>query len=161
MKRLVLIRHGKAEDLLSGGDDHSRQLTSKGREQATGLGRHLFQEKKWWPDLCLVSDAKRAMETHDLMFSNMPGVSTKHQFRSELYQCRVRDLEELVWGQEDSLGCLMMVGHNPTFSDFASNLLGALVELKTGEALGLESQNLSWASDPMPLWERGFSWRHF
>ena len=41
MRRLLLLRHAKAERSPSGGRDHDRVLTGRGRSDATKLGRHV------------------------------------------------------------------------------------------------------------------------
>ena len=163
MKRLILVRHGKAEALGIKGGDHSRPLAPKGKSGAKALGEFLASKKDWWPELCYVSDAKRALETHEILFNQLPGAKkAQHQIRSDLYQCSFHDLEALMWELPDSIESFMMVGHNPTFSDFVSYLLKNPVDLKTGEIIGLESDSRSWSGDrsqSIPSWQKAFSWR--
>ena len=66
MRRLLLLRHAKAERSQSGGRDHDRVLTERGRatprSSALYLARHAFA-----PDRAVVSTAARTRETWALL----------------------------------------------------------------------------------------------
>ena len=62
MKRLIVLRHGKAEQPVSGHSDFDRELTQRGRDDATRVGEVLF-ERKLTPDSIISSSAKRAITT--------------------------------------------------------------------------------------------------
>ena len=60
VRRLVVIRHAKAEPVAS--SDHARRLTDRGRQDAAEAGRWA-RAAGFLPDHALVSTAARAHET--------------------------------------------------------------------------------------------------
>ena len=64
--RLILLRHSKAEPGQPGGNDHDRALTSHGHSLALERAKQLA-DLEWLPDIVLVSDATRTLETWDTM----------------------------------------------------------------------------------------------
>ena len=62
MRRLLLLRHAKAERSQPGGRDHDRVLTQRGRADAKTLGAYLARHRLV-PDRALVSTAARTRET--------------------------------------------------------------------------------------------------
>jgi phosphohistidine phosphatase len=62
MRRLLLLRHAKAERSQSGGRDQDRILTKRGRNDATAVGKYLARHGLV-PDRTLVSTSARTRET--------------------------------------------------------------------------------------------------
>lgn len=118
---IYLLRHGDAEE--GDGDDAARRLTEKGERQARAAGRALAAlEAKL--DACLTSPRVRAAETARLA-------------------CEPLGLEpetdaELRGGGFDALalaagrGDVLLVGHEPDFSDEVARLTGAKAKLRKG-----------------------------
>jgi phosphohistidine phosphatase len=118
---VYLLRHGDAED--GGGGDDARRLTAKGERQARAAGRALAALDAGI-DACLASPKVRAAETARLA-------------------CKWLDLEpetaaELRGGGFDALslaagrGDILLVGHEPDFSDEVARLTGARAKLRKG-----------------------------
>jgi phosphohistidine phosphatase len=118
---IYLLRHGDAEG--GRGDDAARRLTLKGERQAEAAGRALAALAAK-PDACLTSPKVRAADTAKLA-------------------CEALDLEpeiteELRGGSFDSAalaagrGDVVLVGHEPDFSNEAARLTGAKVKLRKG-----------------------------
>lgn len=118
---IYLLRHGEAED--PNGDDATRRLTPKGERQARAAGRALAKLKTKI-DACLTSPKQRAAETARLT-------------------CEPLGLEpevapELQGGDFDSLtlaagrGDVLLVGHEPDFSNEIARLTGGRVKLRKG-----------------------------
>ena len=83
MRRLLLLRHAKAERLQPGGEDHDRALADRGRNDARTLGTYLARHR-FVPDRALVSTAVRTRETWTQVataFSKKPSV----HFEERLY----------------------------------------------------------------------------
>ncbi|WP_448187269.1 SixA phosphatase family protein [Azospirillum sp. sgz301742] len=122
MKTLCLMRHAK-----SGWDnpslpDHDRPLTSRGVEAAGRVGRHLKQQGIH-PDLILCSTARRAAETLALVLNELGrGVPVEHD--RGLYLVGAPALLGRLRAAPDSVGTLMMVGHNPDMHHLAQHLAG-------------------------------------
>src|SRR3954471_5950767 len=77
MRRLLLLRHAKAERLQPGGRDHDRALAERGRADARKLGAFLARHA-FVPDRAVVSTAARTRETWQLLataFEKAPPVT--------------------------------------------------------------------------------------
>jgi phosphohistidine phosphatase len=118
---IYLLRHGDAED--PNGDDTSRRLTAKGERQAVAAGRALASMGAEI-EACLASPKIRAAETARLACQPL-GVEAETAI-------------ELRGGSFDSLvlaagrGNVLLVGHEPDFSDEVARLTGARVKLRKG-----------------------------
>jgi phosphohistidine phosphatase len=118
---IYLLRHGDAER--GDGDDAARRLTAKGERQSETGGRALAALGV--PvDACITSPKVRAADTARLA-------------------CRALGIEpevaeELAGGGFDSLALaagrenVVLVGHNPDFSDEIARLTGARAKIRKG-----------------------------
>jgi phosphohistidine phosphatase len=128
---LLLLRHGDAED--GGGDDDARRLTPKGERQAVAAGEAL-SALEIEVDACLSSPKLRAAEMARLA-------------------CRALGIEfeltdELRGGPFDGpglaagRGTVLLVGHEPDFSDEVARLTGGKVKMKKGGLAIVEANTL-------------------
>jgi phosphohistidine phosphatase len=118
---IYLLRHGDAED--PNGDDASRRLTTKGERQASVAGRALAL---LGADLgaCLTSPKVRAAETARLACEALPvAPETAGELRGGSF-----DALGLAAGRGD----VLLVGHEPDFSDEIARLTGARVRMRKG-----------------------------
>jgi phosphohistidine phosphatase len=120
MRRLMLLRHGKAAPP-DGMADIDRPLAPRGREAVPRVAAHLADEQLF-PDLALVSAARRARETWDIAASTLGGVPVR--FEPRIYEAPPERLLEIVREVEPAVRALLMVGHNPGFEDLAKLLIG-------------------------------------
>src|SRR5690349_23520094 len=84
MRRLLLLRHAKAERSQPGGRDHDRILANRGRGDAAAVGAYLVRHKLV-PDRALVSTSARTRETWALVaeaFAKPP----KAEFDGRIYE---------------------------------------------------------------------------
>jgi phosphohistidine phosphatase len=118
---IYLLRHGDAEE--SDGDDAARRLTAKGERQARAAGLALAAFGAH-VDACLTSPKARAAETARLACEAL-GVEPE-------------TTNELRGGRFDSLalaagrGDVLLVGHEPDFSEEVARLTGGNVKLRKG-----------------------------
>jgi len=118
---IYLLRHGDAER--GDGDDAARRLTSKGEAQSEAAGRALAALGAEI-DACLTSPKVRAADTARLACEAL-GIGPE-----------VAD--ELGGGSFDSLGLaagrgeVMLVGHEPSFSNEIARLTGGRAKLRKG-----------------------------
>lgn len=126
MKRLLLLRHAKAEGQAA--EDRKRALIDRGRKDSTRLGRFL-REEGYIPDLILSSDSKRTRETLDLL---LPEFATKVpvQYQPELYLAEPEIILSSIRRAPDKSGVLMVVGHNPGLEQCALALVSVPLERK-------------------------------
>jgi phosphohistidine phosphatase len=81
MRRLMLLRHGKTERAEPGGRDRDRKLTKRGRAEVPLIGAYMARHKLI-ADLALVSPARRAVETWELVaacFATPPEVASEER----------------------------------------------------------------------------------
>jgi len=119
MRRLLLLRHAKAERAKPGERDRDRMLTTRGRADATVIGSHIAR-LGLVPDLVLVSPATRSEETWALVapaFSPAPRVVKDER----IYTGRKR-LISIIRETHDAQ-VLLIVGHNPGLHDVAVRLI--------------------------------------
>lgn len=109
MKRLILMRHGKAERSSPGGD-FERALTDRGLADAALMGRLLLDEGLV-PDVGLVSSARRTRQTWDQVSLSFPAAAARPL--GGLYHAdagRILFEAEAAGVEHDAV---MVVGHNP------------------------------------------------
>lgn len=119
MKRLILMRHGKAERSNPGGD-FARALADRGLADAALMGRLLLDEGLA-PDIGLVSTARRTRQTWDQVSTAFPKALTKPL--AGLYNAdagRILFEAEAAGAEHDAV---MVVGHNPGMHALTIGLL--------------------------------------
>jgi len=151
VKTLWLLRHAKASAGGAGLSDRDRPLSSRGRDAAERIGRHLA-EREVRPELVLCSSALRTRETIELVEKGL-GAALAVEFEDELYLASERDLRKCVEQVADDVGSVMLVGHNPGLGELALELAtrghsGALAELRrkfpTGALAELRTHSQRW-----------------
>ena len=124
------LRHGDAED---GEPDFERKLTEKGRRQARDAGAALAALGVEL-ELCLSSPRVRARETAELACEWLDvEIAIEEQLAGGRF-----DALELSAGLDD----VLLVGHEPDFSDVIEELTGARVDMKKGGLAGVEDRVL-------------------
>ena len=128
---IYLLRHGAAED--GNGDDAARTLTPKGRRQAEAAGRALAALGAKI-DACLTSPKARAAETARLACEPL-GIEPEPaaELRGGGF-----DAVSLATGR----GNVLLVGHEPDFSDEVGRLTGAKARLRKGGMAVIDSSTL-------------------
>jgi phosphohistidine phosphatase len=127
-----LLRHGDAENG-AGKPDAERELTEKGRRQATVAGKAMA-ELGVELDVCLTSPKVRARETAELACKEL--------------DVKVEDEERLAGGDFDPLevaagrGEVMLVGHEPDFSQAVALASGSRVKMKKGGLAAIDDHIL-------------------
>ena len=125
MKRLVLLRHAKAE-AKNAAEDFERVLAKRGRAQMSVVARHL-SEAGLRPDLAILSPSARTRETWSL--AKLKDVPV--QLDERIYEAAHETLLEIVREAPDDATMVALVGHNPGFEELAHEL----VRTGPGEAL--------------------------
>ena len=123
MRRLMLLRHAKSDWGMPGLRDHDRPLNARGREAAPKMGDYMVRHALV-PDLVIASTAKRVAETLDLLrpaFGTQPKVSQEPR----VYEAGARSLLGLVKETPRTAHSLLLIGHNPGLSEFASMLIAS------------------------------------
>lgn len=122
MKRLIFVRHGKAEDGSSEISDFERSLTLKGKV-ISRLMAHKLMEKEKSPGIIITSPAFRALETA-LIFAGEFGINTdKVRMDSNIYyKMRLQNLPSILSVINEDAELVTLFGHNPSFTQIANSL---------------------------------------
>lgn len=134
-RRLLLLRHSKAVAIVgpaSEAGDHARDLSDRGRQDASRLG-DMLRSQGLQPDLALVSSALRTRRTWDLLAPFVEPVPAL-VISNRIYVAEAEDLLFLLRETAEEIGSVMLVGHNPGLHELALHLARA-----GGDTTGLDS----------------------
>ena len=121
-KRLLLFRHAKSDWHAGALNDHERPLTKRGSEAARVMGRVLAAADQL-PDLVVTSSAVRARTAVEL--AHEAGCWTCPVETSEtLYDTDAASVLEIIRELPDTANNVLLAGHEPTWSELASLLIG-------------------------------------
>ena len=116
--RLAVIRHAKAEQTAA--NDFERELTGRGRADATAVGAWLAGVGLY-PDQALVSAAPRAAQTWEALASGA-GWSVEADLDRGLYSAGPDTALDVLRGLDEDCRSAVIVGHNPTMEMLAQLL---------------------------------------
>jgi phosphohistidine phosphatase len=118
--RLVLLRHSLAEPPGFGVNDHARRISPNGHALALKRSRELL-DLGWAPELVLLSDATRALQTWETMKQtfgdHIPAVALP-----SLYLGGLEELQTEITSHHQNAMTIFALGHNPGWSDAAMTL---------------------------------------
>ena len=121
MARIILFRHGKAEQPATNVVDFDRRLSGRGRMNASQMGAFLAAQKML-PDLILVSPAARTMETLKIASQTWPDIEQK--VCDSIYEATANGLTLLVAERASNTRNVMIVGHNPSLVVALNHMVG-------------------------------------
>ena len=120
MKTLLIARHAKSDWGDPSLHDHDRPLNSRGRRDASRVGRALAERGRV-PDLAYSSTSARTRETWALLEPHLPDPPPVEWLR-DLYMASTAGLMKVVRSAPVGTGTLMVLGHNPGIHDLATDL---------------------------------------
>jgi phosphohistidine phosphatase len=121
-RRLLLLRHAKADSGDPEQDDHERPLARRGRRDAERMGAAITA-RGIAPGQVLCSSALRTRETLDRILPHLPSglaVAVDHQ----LYLASPDEILARIALIEDRVSSLLVIGHNPGIAALAERLAG-------------------------------------
>lgn len=124
MKRLIFIRHGKAEEAVREISDYERSLTHRGKT-ASRLVAVKLAETGVEIDLFVASPAFRAIETA-LIFTDVFQVNPA-ELKLERGIYYYNDIDRVLLNLQmsnDDVNTIALFGHNPLFTDMCDSLCG-------------------------------------
>jgi phosphohistidine phosphatase len=133
---LYLLRHGDAGDAEEWtGPEEERPLTATGRRQSERLARHLAG-LRFHVDVMLTSPKVRAAETAAIV-ADVIGINPRIDDR--LAEGVELAVAEAILADQGRAASVMLVGHDPDFSDLLAELCGgAAVPLRKGALARVE-----------------------
>ena len=143
MREIVLMRHGKSDWDAPHDRDATRPLSARGREAAVTMGRVLAAVRRV-PDVVLTSPAARAHATAE-MAAAAGGWEAPVLVSDALYGGGPEDVLDVLRTVPPPSIRVLVVGHEPAWSETASVLIGGgELRMPTGALAGLEVLVRSW-----------------
>jgi phosphohistidine phosphatase len=130
MKTLLILRHAKSSWRQAELPDFDRPLNKRGKRDAPRIGE-LLRQVDLIPGLILSSSAQRARQTTQAVVDSS-GFEGEVRWMESLYAAPTESYLEALRGVDDSLQCVMVVGHNPGLEDLLEELTGEAETLPTG-----------------------------
>jgi len=128
-KELFIMRHAKSAWDTDAPDDFSRPLNKRGRNAAKRIGDGLTR-LNWVPDKIIVSPAKRALQTCELI--NLE-VTTEEDKR--IYEASLQDLFAVLADVPETTYKVMLIGHNPGLEQLLLHLAPTAERQNNGKLL--------------------------
>ncbi len=122
MKKIIFVRHSRAEDQTSEIPDFERSLTIKGKIISKQMAVR-FKEVESNPGLFISSPAFRALETA-LIFAGVLGINPDNiMIDSNIYyKSGMKILFDLLSKIDDNFDTITLFGHNPSFTEMPDRL---------------------------------------
>jgi len=129
MKTLLIMRHAKSSWKQEGQPDHDRPLNDRGKRDAPRMG-HLLAEEGILPDRILCSSAKRARKTAAAV-AEVLKCEDRLELHDDLYSAAPALYVKLLRELPEDVNTVLIVGHDPAMTEFASELSGNFTEMPT------------------------------
>jgi len=123
--RLTLFRYAKSSWTKPGLADHDRPLSKRGERDAPMMGARLA-DRGARPAAILSSTAKRASATARRIAEALGYPPEDVRASRRLYFAGARQILEFIMEQPDEWPEIIVVGHNPGFTELANRLLPEL-----------------------------------
>ncbi len=140
MKKLLLIRHSKAEKE-TGAKDFDRPLKYIGMQYAAFMADRL-RDKSIIPQIIITSPALRTKTTAEI-FSDHLGLP-QADANMAIYEASVKSLLKIINEFPDEYDFIALVGHNPGIAQILYYLTGESREVHTSTTALIEFEIDSW-----------------
>lgn len=122
MKKIIFVRHGRAEEPASMVTDFERSLTTKGKNVSELMAK-ILKDREKGSSILVTSPAFRAYETA-LIFARVLGSDPdKIVLKNSLYsRATLNSFAEIIEKTSDDTNTVIMFGHNPSFTEIPDRL---------------------------------------
>lgn len=151
LTHLLLMRHAKSSWKDATQTDHERPLNGRGRQACINMAGALMA-RRYAPDTIWTSDAERTVETAKRLIRIIPGAQQVIR-TPKFYHASARTVIETCAAQTQPSGKLMLLGHNPGWSELYEYFSGASHAFPTGCCAVFER------TDAEGSWLEPKSWR--
>ena len=121
MKTLYLVRHAKSSWTNANLSDHDRPLNDRGERDVPRMGQRL-RNRKTLPEIIISSSAVRAKTTAKILAKSIDLPKSNVTINEKLYGAEPEDVVSILRELDDTIACVMVVGHNPTFTHLVNEL---------------------------------------
>jgi len=153
MKTIYIVRHAKSSWDFSHLSDHERPLLEKGKKR-TRLINDYFIQNNITVDLIISSHAVRAVETAKIIARAIgyPGESIR--IDRMIYHANADRLLDQFFDIPNEIRSVMLVGHNPTLTNFANQFLSEKIEwLPTSGVVCINFDTAKWEDISMAKYD--------
>jgi len=144
MKTLFLVRHAKSSRDDPSLADRNRPLDDRGRQDAPKMGKRLAK-RDVKPDLVVSSPALRALTTAQLIAEEVGYKRKDIVVDDRLYASSPDDLLAVIRELDRKLDRVMLVGHNPEFTDLAHRLSSEIIDMPTSAVAEISFDTKAWS----------------
>jgi phosphohistidine phosphatase len=129
MKKIILVRHGRAEDQTPDLPDFERSLTLKGKSVSRLIARKL-REKEKSIGVIVTSPAFRAYETA-IIFAGEYGINPEEIIINSnlFFSINENSFMEILKSINEDVSTITLFGHNPSFTELAGNFCKDFCEI--------------------------------
>ncbi|HNV81486.1 MAG: histidine phosphatase family protein [Tenuifilaceae bacterium] len=143
-KTLIILRHAKSSWAEPGVQDFDRSLEPKGVKDITMMAGKM-KAKVSELEAIFSSPAERAIHTAMLFAQTVGFPQEKIHVRKDLYTVGHLQLRDMVKAFKNDLSTVMVVGHNPTLTDFVNLFLDRPIDnVPTSGIVGLTFSAKKW-----------------
>ena len=128
-KTIYLARHAKSSWNSDAGSDYDRPLSERGFSDAKKMAKHL-KAQNWEPDYVIASPALRVRQTLQAYAEALDLSSDQIEWNNNFYAAYTVTLLHALMRLPETIGSVMLVGHNPSMEDALFHLCDA-DELRT------------------------------
>lgn len=121
MRQLTIVRHAKSSWDMPELEDFYRPLNARGVKNAFAMGDALA-ERGIFPDLMVSSPAVRAINTAIIIARKIDFPQQRIESNDRIYEAGTEDLFKLLSDVNDSIGHVMLFGHNPSLTSLINRL---------------------------------------
>lgn len=147
-KSVYIVRHAKSSWGNFELSDHDRPLMPIGIKKTHKVVEFL-KSKKALPDLIISSTAVRACETAGLIAKGIGYEVDKIRKSKALYHAGIEEIYEELFFIDNSINSVMIVGHNPTLTDFVNGFVRNEIDnLPTTGVVNIIFKTDSWEKVP-------------
>lgn len=144
MKTLYLLRHAKSGWADRSLPDRERPLEARGERDAAKMGKR-WSRQHVKPDLIVSSPALRAHATAQVVAQHLEVKIRKITVDDRLYAATETTLIAVIEALDDRLDRVMLVGHNPGFTELANHFDGTITHMPPCALAEFRFEAESWA----------------
>ncbi len=127
MKKLFIARHAKSSWDDFSISDFDRPILNQGKKKTLKVAEALKKDNIL-PDLIMSSTARRAKETTLLLAQGLGYPVDKIDFKESFYHAYDDEILAELYGLDDSINSVMVVGHNPTLTDLVNQFAAKYID---------------------------------
>ena len=142
-KKLLIVRHAKAEDHSFHINDYNRNLIQKGRDKAKKIAQQI---KNHWiaPNdniMVISSSENRAIQTAKL-FSEILDYPTEKIYQTDtIYEAHFLNILKEINKIPNNINTLLVFGHNPGLSYLTNYICDSNISLNTAEVAEIKLES--------------------